>query len=346
MKLLALIDGNSLLHRAFHALPPMTTREGTPTGALFGFLSMLLKVLTEEQPDGMLVAFDEHGPTFRHEMFDAYKAGRQETPDDLRAQFPLLRELLEKMRIRTLSMQGLEADDIIGIFSRKAEKEGVRSLIVTGDRDALQLVNENTTLLLTKKGISETLRVTPEVLFELYGVMPAGMIEVKSLMGDASDNIPGVPGVGEKTALKLIQQYGTLDEVLKHIDDIPGAKLKERLKEHGHQARMCLELARIVTDPDRIPEVSLSDCAFTPSQLNDGREMLRALELRNIISRLPAPSEEVREAKAKKKEAPSKTLSGREGLIEILPKLLAAKEVSVVLADELTIATDAGEQFA
>jgi len=346
MKLLALIDGNSLLHRAFHALPPMTARDGTPTGALFGFLSMLLKVVSEEKPDGMLVAFDEHGPTFRHEMFDAYKAGRQETPDDLRAQFPILRELLERMRIKTLSRQGLEADDILGIFSRKAAKEGVRALIVTGDRDALQLVEENTTLLLTKKGISETLRVTPEVLFELYGVTPAGMIEVKSLMGDASDNIPGVPGVGEKTALKLIQQYGTLDEVLHHINDIPGAKLKERLKEYGEQAKLCLDLARIVTDPDRIADVALSDCTFEPSRLHDGVDMLRALELRSIISRLPEKPEEPQAVQAEKQEIKATALSGKEDLTALLPRLLSANEISVALSDVLTVATDAGEQFA
>jgi len=137
MKLLALIDGNSLLHRAFHALPPMNARDGTPTGALFGFLSMLLKVVAEEKPDGLLVAFDEHGPTFRHEMFGEYKAGRRETPDELRVQFPILRELLEKMRIKTISKEGIEADDILGIFSRKAAAEGVDSLLITGDKDAL-----------------------------------------------------------------------------------------------------------------------------------------------------------------------------------------------------------------
>lgn len=345
MKLLALIDGNSLLHRAFHALPPMNARDGTPTGALFGFLSMLLKVVAEEKPDGLLVAFDEHGPTFRHEMFGEYKAGRQETPDELRVQFPILRELLEKMRIRTVSREGIEADDILGIFSRKAAAEGVDSLLITGDKDALQLVSDNVTLLLMKKGISETLRVTPEVLFELYGVTPEGMIEVKSLMGDASDNIPGVPGVGEKTALKLIREYGTLDGVLSHIDEIPGAKLKERLRENGEQARLCLDLARIVVDPEKIGDVSLADCAFEPSQLNDGIDMLRALELRNIISRLPEKKQEQKEPKEKRREIEAKALSGKEAVAGILPALLAADELSFVLADSLTIATNSGEQF-
>jgi DNA polymerase-1 len=346
MKLLALIDGNSLLHRAFHALPPMSTREGTPTGALFGFLSMLLKVVAEEQPDGLLVAFDEHGPTFRHEMFGDYKAGRQETPDELRVQFPLLRELLKEMKIHTLSKEGLEADDILGIFSRKASAAGVHSLLVTGDRDALQLVDDNTTLLLTKKGISETLRVTPQVLFELYGVTPSGMIEVKGLMGDSSDNIPGVPGVGEKTALKLIREYGTVDQVLKHIDEISGPKLRERLREHGEQARLSLDLARIVVDPERIGDVSLSDCSFEPSQLNGGIDMLRTLELRSIINRLPQKKDEPKEAKVNKQEIAAKVLSGKEALAGILPKLRSANELSFVLADALTIATDDGEQFA
>ena len=344
MKLLALIDGNSLLHRAFHALPPMNSRDGTPTSALFGFLSMLIKVINEEQPDGLLVAFDEHGPTFRHELYKEYKAGRAETPDDLRAQFPILRELLPQMGIQTASWPGIEADDILGIFSRKARQAGTRSLLVTGDRDALQLVDQDVTLLLTKKGISETLRVTPQVLFELYGVSPEGMVEVKSLMGDASDNIPGVPGVGEKTALKLIQQYGTLQSVLEHIDEIPGEKLKERLRENGEQAKLCLDLARIVTDPDRAEGLSVSDCAFDPSSLSGGVETLKKLELKSIISRLPAPKAG---QKAGKAEEPvlAESVSGAEGAIDILPKLLSADEAAFVLAGSLTAAVDSGEQF-
>ncbi len=344
MKLLALIDGNSLLHRAFHALPPMNARDGTPTSALFGFFSMLLKVVAEEQPDGLMVAFDEHGPTFRHEMFEEYKAGRAETADELKLQFPLLRELLSQMNVKTVSKEGIEADDILGIFSRKAMNEGVETLLVTGDRDAYQLVTDKVTLLLTKKGISETLRVTPKVLYEMYGVTPEGMIEVKGLMGDSSDNIPGIPGVGEKTALKLIREYGTIDGVLKHIDDIPGAKLKERLREHGEQAKLCLDLGRIIIAPNKIADVSVADCAFEPSQLNGGVEMLRALDLKSIINRLPEKKPEIAEEKIKG-EITSNALSGKDDLAKVLPALLKADEVAIVLTDKLTIATNPGEQY-
>ena len=189
-----LLDGNSLMHRAYHALPAMTSENGEPTGALHGFLMMLLKALAEEKPDLCAVAFDLHGPTFRHLKYDAYKAGRAPTPDDLRAQFETVRALLDGMHIRRVTLEGYEADDLLGTLSQRCEEEGVDCLIVTGDRDAFQLAGEHTTILYTLQGLSDILRVTPQYMLDTYGVTPSQFIDMKGLMGDSSDNIPGVPG--------------------------------------------------------------------------------------------------------------------------------------------------------
>jgi len=209
-----LVDGNSLMHRAFHALPVMTSESGEYTNALHGFMMMLLRVIEEEKPDCIAVAFDRHAPTFRHVKYDEYKAGRAATPDELRAQFITIRELLAEMNIAMLEMDGYEADDLLGTMSLKCEEQGIDAIVITGDRDAFQLSGEHTTVLYTKQGIKDTERVTPGFIMEKYGVRPVQLIDVKGLMGDTSDNIPGIPGIGEKTALKLIIQYGTLEEAL------------------------------------------------------------------------------------------------------------------------------------
>ena len=206
-----LLDGYSLMYREFHALQtPMSAPDGTPTNAVHGFVMMLLKVIEEEKPDCLAVAFDVHAPTLRAQRYAEYKGTRKPMPDELRAQDPIIREMIGLMHIPILELAGYEADDILGTVSAACEREGREAVIVTGDRDSFQLAGEWTTILYTKKGITDTVRVTPEYIAETYGVKPAQMIDVKGLMGDASDNIPGVPGVGEKTALKLIQQYGTL----------------------------------------------------------------------------------------------------------------------------------------
>ena len=282
MKQLIAIDGNSLLHRAYHALPPMTTRAGTPTGALHGFISMLLK-LVERNPDYLVVAFDMHGPTFRHEQFSEYKAGRKETDEDLRAQFPLLKELLSAMGIAICETPRYEADDILGTFSRLCEAQQIEALLVTGDRDALQLIDEHTHVLMTKKGISETIEFDRAELMEQYGLEPDRMRDLKGLMGDNSDNIPGIPGVGEKTAMKLLADYGTLENVLAHAGEIKG-KLGEKVAENAASARMSYELGTICTNAP-IP-LSIEDCIFRPETLGRAREKLFELEMRGIAGRL------------------------------------------------------------
>ncbi|MDO4573130.1 MAG: 5'-3' exonuclease H3TH domain-containing protein, partial [Clostridia bacterium] len=284
MKQLIAIDGNSLLHRAFYALPPMTTAAGVPTGALHGFLSMLLKLAARE-PDYLLVAFDMHGPTFRHAFYEDYKAGRRETPEDLRAQFPILKELLREMGIAVCECESYEADDILGTFARRCGEAGVSALLVTGDRDALQLVSGSAHVLMTKKGITETEEFDIDALQAAYGLSPERMRDLKGLMGDASDNIPGIPGVGEKTALKLLAQYGTLEDVLAHADEIPG-KLGERVRQNTEQARLSYRLGTI--DTDAPVDVPLSACAFDAARMAAARPHLLKLELRSLAARLPA----------------------------------------------------------
>ena len=247
MEKLVLLDGYSLMYRAYHALQtPMSAPDGTPTNAVHGFLMMLFKVIAEEKPTGLAVAFDMHAPTFRAEIFDGYKATRKPMPEDLRMQDPIIRDLIGQMEIPILECPGYEADDILGTISKACEAEGRQVLLVTGDRDSFQLAGSHTSILYTRKGISETCLVTPDYVRETYGVTPEQLIDVKSLMGDTSDNIPGVAGVGEKTALRLIQTYGSLEATLAGADTGEKGKLRERLIDGAEQARMSRRLAEIV----------------------------------------------------------------------------------------------------
>lgn len=278
-----LLDGYSLMYRAFHALQtPMNAPDGTPTNAVHGFVMMLLKVIEEEKPDCLAVAFDVHAPTLRAQRYAEYKGTRKPMPDELRAQDPVIRELIGLMRIPILELAGYEADDILGTVSAACEREGRDTVIVTGDRDSFQLAGERTTILYTKKGITDTVRVTPEYIAENYGVEPAQMIDVKGLMGDASDNIPGVPGVGEKTALKLIQQYGTLENVLDRAESEQKGKLRERLMAHRDLAELSKELATI----DRAAPIEFSFDALKLGDLSGGLPRLRELRMNAAARRL------------------------------------------------------------
>ena len=282
------IDGNSLMYRAFFALQsPMNSRDGTPTGALHGFLGMLLK-LVERKPSHMAVAFDVHGPTFRHLKYDDYKAGRKPTPDDLKTQMPILKDILREMGIAVVECPSYEADDILGTLSRRAEQAGLDVLLVTGDRDALQLTTDHTHVLLTKKGITDTVEYDPQVLKETYGLTPDHMRDLKALMGDSSDNIPGIPGVGEKIALKLLNSYGDLDGVYSHRDEIKG-KLGEWVRDNEASARLSYWLGTITTSAP--VETELKACLFDQQKLAGARETLEKLGLRSILSRLPADQE-------------------------------------------------------
>ncbi len=334
MKQLIAIDGNSLMHRAYHALPPMTTRAGVPTGALHGFLSMLLKLI-ERNPDYLVVAFDMHGPTFRHETFEEYKAGRRETEEDLRTQFPLLKELLCEMSIAVCETPRYEADDILGTFSRKCEAEGIDALLVTGDRDALQLIGEHTHVLMTKKGISETIEFDRDVLKEHYGLEPDRMRDLKGLMGDNSDNIPGIAGVGEKTAMKLLEEYGTLENVLAHASKVKG-KLGEKIASGAQSARMSYEIGTICTDAP-IP-LSIEDCAFRPEAMSGGHTKLLDLEMRGLAARIGGESTPEAAAQAQIVASQRVELDSIEAVLEVIRKAAPIRQFAI----------DAGEtvQFA
>ncbi len=283
MEKIVLLDGYSLMYRAYHALQsPMSAPDGTPTNAVHGFVMMLVKVIAEERPDALAVAFDMHAPTFRKQIFDGYKATRKPMPDDLRAQDPIIRELIARMEIPILECAGYEADDILGTVSAECERRGAPVLLVTGDRDSFQLAGTHTTILYTRKGISDTCRVTPEYVRETYGVSPEQLIDVKSLMGDASDNIPGVAGVGEKTALRLIQTYGSLEETLSHAESDEKGKLRERLLGGADMARLSRKLAEIV----RSAPVEMNFDAWKLGNIDRAVPRLRELGMSMAAKRL------------------------------------------------------------
>ena len=297
---IVMLDGYSLMYRAFHALQtPMTAPDGTPTNAVHGFIMMLLKVLDEEKPAGIAVAFDMHAPTLRAQEYAEYKGTRKPMPDELRAQDPVIRQLIGLMGIPILEKEGYEADDILGTVSAKCEREGREIVLVTGDRDSFQLSGEKTTILYTKRGISDTVRVTPEYIFETYGLKPIQMIDVKGLMGDASDNIPGVPGVGEKTALKLIQQYGSLENVLNTAETEQKGKLRERLIEHRDLAELSKHLATI----DRAVPIEIDFESWKPDGLGGGVALLKELGMNQAARKLTEKAQAI---------APASVLVARE----------------------------------
>ncbi len=277
-----IVDGNSLMHRAFHALPLMDA-DGVYTNAIYGFLNMLLKVIKEQDVRYIAVCFDEHGPTFRHTAYPDYKAGRSATPEELRQQFRTIRTLLTEIGVKWYTLLGWEADDLLGTLSVKGAAAGVSPLLLTGDRDALQLVDNDVTLMFTRKGISETTLFTPAMVHEEYGFTPEQVTDWKGLAGDSSDNIPGIPGVGDKTAVKLLHQYGTLENILAHAGEVKG-KLGEKLAAYPDQAMMCKELATIRRDAP-VP-FALGDCAL-PS-LSAAIPALKKLRLNALVKRITA----------------------------------------------------------
>ncbi len=242
-----ILDGNSLLFRAFYAMPPLKTKKGQYTNAVYGFLSMLYKLLDKYSPSYMCVAFDPKKPSFRHEQYKDYKATRAKAPDELVAQFQLIRDVLDVHNIKYVEVDGFEADDVAGTFASAAEKQGAEVYLVTSDKDYLQLIDENTKVVLTKKGVTNTEEMDVQSIDDIYEISPGQFVDLKALMGDSSDNIPGVGGIGEKTALKLIHEYKSLDNIYENIEGIKG-KLKEKLEMDKMQAYMSQALARIVRD--------------------------------------------------------------------------------------------------
>ena len=245
------LDGNSIINRAYYGVRPLTTRDGFFTHAIFGFLTMLGRLLDEEKPEALCVAFDRREPTFRHLEYEGYKATRHAMPEELAMQMPVLKDVLDAMNIPRYELAGFEADDLIGTISRKCESAGWDCVVATGDKDSLQLVTEHTTvkLISTRMGQTTTKDMTPESFREVYGFAPAHIVDLKALMGDASDNIPGVPGVGEKTAMALIQKYQSIDEIYRLLPDIEAKpNVIKKLTEGEESARQSFHLATIVTD--------------------------------------------------------------------------------------------------
>ncbi|WP_027868725.1 DNA polymerase I [Eubacterium sp. AB3007] len=245
-KRIIIIDGNSLLNRAYYAMQrPMITRDGVYTQGIFGFMNMINKIMEDYGPDYMAVAWDMKAPTFRHKEYDAYKAGRRKMPPELAMEFPIVKEIMDAMHIANLEIEGFEADDIIGTLSRIAEEEGLSPLIITGDKDALQLTSDTTKVLITRKGISEFDLYDRSKMIERYELTPEQFIDLKGLMGDSSDNIPGIPGVGEKTGIKLLKQFGSIEALVAGTDQIKAAKLRQKVEENIQLAIMSKRLATI-----------------------------------------------------------------------------------------------------
>ncbi len=278
MKKLVLIDGNSLINRAFYATPPLSAKDGTPTNAVYGFINMLFKLIGEDKPEFIAVAFDVHHPTFRHEIFSEYKGTRKPMPEDLRPQIPLLKEVLSLLGIHTVEKPGFEADDIIGTI---AKATSIKTEIITGDRDSFQLVDDETDVHFTRRGISDVDVYSAKNFTEKTGITPNQVIELKALMGDSSDNIPGISGVGEKTALTLVQTYGTVDGIYDHVDELKG-KLKEKVingKESAYLSRM---LATIDTKVDI--EVNLDKMRYQLPFNSDAKRRFFELDFNRLLS--------------------------------------------------------------
>ncbi len=304
MKLL-LIDGNSIMNRAFYGIRLLSNTKGVHTNALTGFLNIYMKLLKEEQPDRVAAAFDLKTPTFRHKMYEEYKAGRHKMPDELAEQMPIIKDILRAMGVSVLETEGYEADDIIGTLSRAAKENGAECIISTGDRDSFQLVNEKVTVRLASN--KEDIIYTPEKIAEVYGVKPLEMLEVKALMGDSSDNIPGVAGIGEKTALSLISKYHSVEWIYGHLDEIEVSKsVKAKLESGKESAFLSRKLGEICLNAP-VSE-NLDDYKFGEGDKAQAAGILRELEMNSALKKLGLDGEKAKAVKiAPKTESDSET---------------------------------------
>lgn len=282
---IVIIDGNSLINRAYYAVSrPMITKEGIYTQGIYGFLNMLQKIRNDYEPDYLTVAFDLKAPTFRHIEYSEYKAGRKKMPPELAMQIPLLKDVLRAMNIEILEMEGYEADDIIGTVARVSEEAGLNPLIITGDKDALQLVTDVTKVIITKKGITEFEIYDPDKMLERYGLTPKQFIDLKGLMGDSSDNIPGIPGVGEKTGIKLLEQFGSIENLIANTSEITAAKLRTKVEDNVQLAVMSKRLATINTC---VPiDIDLSKLKLEDPNYSKLIEIYTKLEFNSLLKKL------------------------------------------------------------
>ncbi len=334
---LVLIDGNSLINRAFYALPLLKNSSGEYSNAVYGFCNILLKLIETEQPKYMAVAFDMGHPTFRHQMFENYKAGRKKMPDELAMQLPILKKVLSAMNITFIEQKGIEADDLIGTLSKKFD---IQTIIVSGDRDLFQLVDETTSVWFTKKGISEAIVVTPKNIKEVYGVNANQVVDLKSLMGDSSDNIKGVAGIGEKGAKNLIDAYGSVENLYAHIDEITGAT-KQKLLDGKEDCQLSKQLATIKTDVEL--SYTLEDLTYDFPFNKDVYNIFNHYEFWSILKRTELFNSE--EVKIQQKVVNKKEITNLKELDELVKNLLTTNEISLHILDgEIHIANSKFEE--
>jgi DNA polymerase-1 len=332
---LVLVDGSAVFHRGYHAIPHLSNAEGVPTNATYGFTMMLLKVLADLKPKYAIVAWDKSSDTFRKDMFPAYKANRKKQPDDLYAQIPYTKEVTEAMGLPWIELVKYEADDIIGTLGRQAEHRGLETIIVTGDKDEFQLIDKNTKVYTMQRGFTDTTIYDLEALQDRYGVTPKQFIDLKALMGDSSDNIPGVEGVGEKTAKDLITKYGSLDGVYEHTNELKG-KLKERIENNKETAYLSQELSTIVCDAP--VELDLKKAEVGQYDKQHIHELFRRMGFRTLLTKLPpeltttptlfddtAPVEKER---AHLKEVVYTAITDEGGLAKLVARLKQAKAIA------------------
>ncbi len=352
MKLMV-IDGNSIVNRAFYGVSQnLSTREGLPTNAIFGFVNILLKLLEEEQPEGLAVAFDLKAPTFRHLAYEGYKAQRKGMPEELAVQMPVLKRLLDAMNIRRYELEGWEADDLLGTMARVNGEEGGQTVVVTGDKDSLQLITDSTTVKLvsTRMGRTTTRNMTPEVFREEYGFDPIHIIDLKALMGDTSDNIPGVKGIGEKTAMALLAQYPSIDDLYANLDTVevkPAARKK--LVEGEGDARMSYDLATIRCEAPM--DFHPQDTLRQPFHNDELYQLLLELEFSKLIDKLGVRPTSTPVAQAVEEPPEIRVegvyLTGEEQLAQVLPKWQAAQYVVVLPLpnlDGVTVSLSEGDK--
>ena len=282
---IVLIDGHSIINRAFYGVPDLTNKDGLHTNGIFGFVNILFKILDEEKPDYVTVAFDVHHPTFRHEMFTEYKGTRKGMPQELHEQVPVLKELLTAMGIQIMELPGYEADDLLGTVAKRSEEKGMDVLVVSGDRDLLQIVTDNIRVCIpkTKRGTTEYEMYYTKDVQEKYGLLPLQIIELKALMGDSSDNIPGVPGIGEKTATAILQQFENVENAHAHLEEIKPKRAKENLETYYDMAIMSKKLATIETNApyDYVWENARTGNVFT----KEAYDLCQKLELKKLMAK-------------------------------------------------------------
>ena len=328
---LLLLDGHSLAFRAFYALPEdLQTTDGTHTNAVYGFTAMLIKLMQEQRPDYIACCFDMAGPLERTAEFSDYKATRTEAPETFAPQMALIEEVLKVLRIPVFGFPGYEADDIICLFARRAEKEGIDVRIVTGDRDFFQLVNDAIHVLYNRRGITDIVEMDAKAVKERYGVPPAKYLDLKALEGDPSDNLPGVPGVGTKTAAKLIQKYGSAEEVVKHAAD-QTPKLASNLAASAEQVALNKKLSVLAPPREDVPfeDIDVKDLKMAPWDMDEVRELFKSLEFRTLLERLLSDLPEAAEGEGRPFELDLMVVADARGLQDLAGRLNAASELSV-----------------